>query len=692
MVYDVNGNVLVQIDDTLTVAGAAADAKATGNAIGELKSALSDISDSTRNINTSSAGRYSVNQNTGVITKNAESTTTFGMSEPVAIEPETVYTVSFYGIGSSTDKCAVYLAYYDSTKTYLSGARATNLAIVGKKTFYTFTTPENAEYIAASIYASGLTLSNENIQIEVGSTSTEYVQPLTAKDISARESIDSIQSTMLQSIAANLNSGYYNANGTIAVASDDKYEKYTDKIYAKTYSKIDYALTFSSSVASWLAVCTWDSAGTFSRTVLINNVTGTVFTGTFSISDDIEYVAFTFRSYNEDALSLTGTIAFSSFANVVERIPVIDRNSVLSSVAVNVNRFRPFYDHLFIDKISGVNVTIPSESLFNIHVSRRLGFDMIEANVQPTSDGHYIVMHGVSGKFGAQVEHIDGSTDISNTAINTVTLSWIQENVRYKSLYAKYRVCPPTLEEFLFECRKNCMIPLVTCRDAGALAIVKEIMGEGNFVAYNGTRETTSATIMTYPSLSTKEEILALCETFGKPYMYCMANPTDFTDSELLEIVGLLHTNGYWIGYAGSYVSETESQRLLALGFDFCASKYQVNDFENGNLCNLSADIDYSDFATTGSVSDNLLTLAVGDTITPATIPNSLFLGKGSLHILFSGSITVKLGRYIDSAFSSDGSHAMWFSTYFINETPTFTLTATDATDIISIDYRASKV
>lgn len=87
MVYDVNGNVLVQIDDTLTISGAAADAKATGDAVDELKSALSDISDSTRNINTSSAGRYSVDQNTGVITKNASSTTIFGVSEPVAIEP-----------------------------------------------------------------------------------------------------------------------------------------------------------------------------------------------------------------------------------------------------------------------------------------------------------------------------------------------------------------------------------------------------------------------------------------------------------------------------------------------------------------------------------------------------------------------------------------------------------------------------
>ena len=47
MVYDVNGNVLVQIDDTLSVEGAAADAKATGDAVGELKSATDELSNIT---------------------------------------------------------------------------------------------------------------------------------------------------------------------------------------------------------------------------------------------------------------------------------------------------------------------------------------------------------------------------------------------------------------------------------------------------------------------------------------------------------------------------------------------------------------------------------------------------------------------------------------------------------------------
>ena len=677
------------IDSLLSTSGAAADAKKTGDEISALKSAVSDISQPTVNLNTTGSGRYTANSNTGVIGPTT-ATRQFGMIDMIPCEASTQYTVSLHNV--SYTKASMYAYYYDSNKTFISRSAINNQT--GNSA--TFTTVENASYIYFNAYGSegDITLNDGyGIQVEKGSQATDYVEPFTAVDIVARQKADSAYASLNGSVPVGLNSGYYNSPSidTKGPASTDKYEKYTDKINAQLYKTIAWSLNFTSSVAGWMACSIWHTDGTYSRPTLVNG-TGNSWSGEIAVTDDMKYIAFSFRSYNEDCLTLSGLANVSSAMAIADRENDIDSNILRSSIGVNSLRFKPFYDHLFIDKINGENVTIPSESLFNIQVSHRLGFDMIEANVHPTSDSNFIVMHGVSGKFGQQVQHVDGTTDISETAINSVTLAWIKSNVRYKSLYAKYRVAPPSLEEFLYECRRNCMIPMVTASNTDALAIIDQIMGKGNYVAYNGSREYTDAPILTYPSLTTKEEILALCESYGKPYMYCMANPTSFTDSQLTEIVSLLHENGYWIGFAGSYLAETETQRLMALGFDFCASKYQVNDFANGNLCNLSADIDYSDFSTNGTVANNLLTLATGNTIAPKTTLDSVFLGKGSLHIMFNGSVNVRLGKYINSTFTSDGSRSLWFSTYFLNESPTFLVTAAEATQIINIDYKASNV
>lgn len=677
----------VETDTTLTMPGEPADAKATGDAIADLKSALGEISSATKNLNTKGCGRYSANNSSGVISANTGGNVA-GMSDKIPCKESTQYTVTYYGVTFTI--ASFYALYYDSNGDFLSFERNNNITGSSR----TFTTPANTAYIYFYIYSgTGVTISDSSkIQVEEGSVSTSYVQPITAYDVVLREQLTKILDGLASHISINLYDGYYNASGTIATASSPNYEKYTQKIYATQYTEIKYQLNYSSSRDAWLACSVWKADGTFTRTVIVNE-TGSSFSGTVAISSDVVQTAFSFRSFGEEnVLNLVGIANTQSFVNVASKSNTIDGNILRSSIGVNSLRFKPFYDHLFIDKINGENVIIPSESLFNIEISHRLGFDIIEANVHPTSDGKFIVMHGVSGKFGAQVQHVDGTTDISNTAINSVTLAWIKSNVRYKSLYAKYRVAPPSLEEFLYECRKNCMIPMVTASNTDALAIIDKIMGKANYIAYNGSREYTDAPILTYPSLTTKAEILALCESYGKPYMYCMANPDTFSDSDLSDIVNTLHESGFLIGYAGSYLSEVESQRLLSFGFDFCASKYQINEFESGNLCNLSADIDYSDFDTNGTVSDGLLTLTNGQYIQPSESLQSVFLGGGSLHIRFNGSLTFNMGGYINHTLISDGSQSVWLSTYYMNRVPTFTITATAQTQIINIDFKASKM
>jgi hypothetical protein len=151
-----------------------------------------------------------------------------------------------------------------------------------------------------------------------------------------------------------------------------------------------------------------------------------------------------------------------------------------------------------------------------------------------------------------------------------------------------------------------------------------------------------------------------------------------------------VHKRGCLIGWAGCYCTPETNKKLLDLGFDFSGSGWDVNEFETGNLLNAKGDVDYSDFITTGTIENDSLVLNQGDTITISGL-QEVFLGKGSLHIVFDGSLTLSMGSYINNSFVSDGLSDSWFSTYFMEEVPEFRITANEPTRILSIDYKVSK-
>jgi len=355
-----------------------------------------------------------------------------------------------------------------------------------------------------------------------------------------------------------------------------------------------------------------------------------------------------------------------------------------------------YYDHTFIKDVNDTSrvVIIPCQSPANINTSYRLGFKMIEANVKALSDGNYIVCHGGgtgSLYFGGQFVHVDGTTDISGIAFADVTLEWVQTNVRYRTSYAKYATFPPTLQEFLYEVKKYGMTALVQCIDSNVKEIADGILGKDQWVAYGTTRDITDGMIMRITSPTSVISAISTCGTFGKPFMLCMDNTIDLTLSELAEIVKAVHAEGYLIGYVQYFVNEQYNQKYRELGFDFCASSWSVNRMEDGNICNLSGDLSFDDFTTAGTVSGGVLSLTTNQTVTPANTLESVFLGKGELCISFSGKIYVRMGRYINNTFESTDNPQVCISTFFLNEIPTFTITAGAITTISSITYKASK-
>ena len=347
------------------------------------------------------------------------------------------------------------------------------------------------------------------------------------------------------------------------------------------------------------------------------------------------------------------------------------------------------FDHLFVYQVTNAftsDIIIPCQSIFAVQVSARLGFKYIEANVQRTSDGKYVVTHGISGKLGNDFETINGD-QASDIVIANTTFAALRSNYRYRSTYDKYKVPITSLEEFCYECKKYGLGIVLQYVDKTELEIARGIVGN-NIILYNGTRDVWNGYILEYLSYTTKEEIIARCKKIGKPYMYSMANPHTFTDAELKEIVDAVHNEGCLIGFVGAYQSYTNTTRYINCGFDFNASGEQVNDFEEGNLQNLICDTDFDGITHTGTVENGVLHLADGQYIIFTGDNN--FLTKVTMHITFTGKLykdTVSSGEYIES----DGSNSVWNSMLYNNAAPFYKWMSSGDTYIKNLTIKASK-
>lgn len=186
-----------ETDTTLSVPGMAADAAKTGEAVGELKSALSDISAVGKNL----FDKDNADLITGYI-----DTTTFKDSNLnaktiyVPIEPNKTYTVS--KAVTARFRLATASSIPDNNVAF------TNRVAGNTRASLTITSGGSDTWLWAWIYLDGtdtLTLSQvlDTVQVEEGSEATEY-QPyiLTAKDDVARASLENMQT----SIAVSANS------------------------------------------------------------------------------------------------------------------------------------------------------------------------------------------------------------------------------------------------------------------------------------------------------------------------------------------------------------------------------------------------------------------------------------------------------------------------------------------------------
>ncbi|MBR6288237.1 MAG: hypothetical protein IKR19_02700 [Acholeplasmatales bacterium] len=531
-------------------------------------------------------------------------------------------------------------------------------------------------------YTANADYNNAFISFETGVTDSVLVTATISEEGNSNK-IDAIESNTSKLLALPTwsykeTAGYFNLDGTIH--GEGAYgEKYTNKLDLTGFTQIDYYQNVGAN-EQFNAYVLYDEDGDvvgtrvtwydINKTIIPSDTTGA------------KYIAFCYRTY--------GT--YHPTIRIYKPVLGNANSEADAKSSVTPFTFRPCYDHLFVTR-TGENVTIPHESLYHIRLSRLFGFNTIEANVAKTSDGVFIVNHLIDGKFGSYFHHVDNETDISDIAVNSVTWAWIETNVRYNSTIPQYQTRPCTLQEFLSECRQQNIIPFVTSYDSDAVKITKQIMGDNNYIAYGGNRTNNpNAIIYDWVTKSTKQDIVDYCESIGKPFIYGMANPTDFSDSDLQDIVNTLHKMGYWIGT--SY-ADVDWYKYAYMGFDVNGTQRQINRIDSGNVCNYNSILGFDDFAFTDATEANgVLTYNYDGTLIPKNLPNTTGIYMFDIELSFVGEITISsIGEWTSTeTYISDGSVPIFVCAPIINDAPALTIYVSAGTIIRDVKYKLSKI
>ena len=431
-------------------------------------------------------------------------------------------------------------------------------------------------------------------------------------------------------------------------------------------------------------------------------------------ANNCDYIAFAIRKYqNGSEQTMTEYEDFGlvvTVENGIKTYPLFSGvNEALHSANVKVHENESYLygigttskimSHLFIDGVyDGSNPIIPSQSIHDIEALARLGIHFAEGNVHRTSDGYYVVSHGNRGKLGPAFETNDGQP-AGDVTFAGQTLEQLKTLYRFRSTHAKYRTRILTLEEWLYACIRNNIIPLIQPSaitiSKEFIDIVKKITGNKVVINYEGNtniRDYFDGIVMNYSSQTNIDQINTVLQTVGAPFIWCIESiaMAGLTESQLKSIVDVVHSHGCLALIPAFYL--TVPQRILAMryGFDVLGSGWDVEDFHDGNIDHLIGDVTFDDFSHEGTVLNETLVLESGKYVSNVNY-DSVHIGKGSLHIKFSGTIHFEMGRYINTDLTSDGTEDIWLSTVFLDERPIFNILTKSAVTIFNILFDSSK-
>lgn len=358
---------------------------------------------------------------------------------------------------------------------------------------------------------------------------------------------------------------------------------------------------------------------------------------------------------------------------------------------------KPFYSHhepIGFTEAADNTKLIAGESAESIAFAARLGYEYIEANVQLTSDGEFVCIHGSSGNFGNQVIATNGD-NITDVAISSKTLAYIKQYVRFNSGWEKYRTPILTLDEFLDCCCANNIGIFVGTTNTEAVAKCAEKMGQDRVILYDAPvsmRNTFGGVMLWWNNTSGKTiaGLLSHAKNYGRPFV-CAIGPTvinEFKNDGILEdFVNTMHENGFYCGFAATYQSEEETAELIELGFDFAGSGAELNPWSGGTFYDINIP---SNITTAVTITNGKTTLSAGQTIQCGENTH-VALAKMMLRIRFNGELKINFGSRVERTHTSDGSNYLTLSDYAMMRSPRLLITAVSQTTIDELVYQVQE-
>lgn len=342
---------------------------------------------------------------------------------------------------------------------------------------------------------------------------------------------------------------------------------------------------------------------------------------------------------------------------------------------------------------------VPEDSLDAYRYAGVCGFEYAETDFSATSDGYLVLMHDASinrtMRNKADYSNISGTINIAS-----MTLAQLQAGYVLAATDKRYRRTIPLLEDYFKICKQYGMFPLPEIKETGntqttikaAFDMGCEILGEGNF----GFCSFSYSFLDYVRSLSKRTPLFYIGSTILNSTNSLTGEKRnspldvwypDYTNATLTEqAVKALHEAGQFV--AAWTIPADKYDEIKKMGVDILASDYiSPSRMDVGEW--VRTDVDFSEFTTGGSVTDNALQLSSGQSA--SWTGESTWLGGYYLEVIGKGSFTITAPN-LSKAISSADIDTFVFAGMCDNKTMQVTITASAASEIQFISFKHWKV
>ncbi len=291
---------------------------------------------------------------------------------------------------------------------------------------------------------------------------------------------------------------------------------------------------------------------------------------------------------------------------------------------------------------------IPENSLDAYRYAGYCGFKYAETDFCPTKDDELVLMHDASIN-RTMMNKSDYSAITDTVNVVDKTLQELRDNYVLKSTDVRFRREIPTLEEFFMTCKRCGVFPIAEIKTSGitqahvlkAYELGKSILGEGNFGFTSFSNE-----LLDYARSLSEKTPLWYISTPIVGTVNSITNKSRESEATIWypEYTALSEDNVKTHRNAGIKVScwvvpVSEFDRVLKLGVDEMAGDSLSPDINGlvGTVVKTAGS--FADLSTDGSVANNILTLASGQSALVRL--NSGWIGGYYISIVAKGNFKV---------------------------------------------------